>query len=230
MTRIRKASAAIDRPTDDTRERIIDAAQAIFARDGFVGAKMKEIADRVGVQRPSLFYHFKNKEALFVAAHEQVFARIERLFRDSLLPEGDPFARLDLVSRAVLAVMAEEPDFARMMARTAVDRHPGAVAIVRSYLQPLVDLAVDFVSRGQQRGVFRGDIDPFFFAFNSWGAALLYFTGRDLLAPERGADTAKDLERFTHTLLQMGNRALATSQRRRETTAGAVSGVAARNQ
>jgi TetR/AcrR family transcriptional regulator len=76
----RTRPTAVDRP-DDTRERIIDAAQAIFARDGFVGAKMQEIADRVGIQRPSLFYHFKNKEALFVAAHEQVFARIEPVFR-----------------------------------------------------------------------------------------------------------------------------------------------------
>src|SRR3982750_4978239 len=98
--RPRPASVA-DRSADHPRERIIDAAQAIFARDGFVGAKMQEIADRVGIQRPSLFYHFKNKEALFVAAHEQGFARIEPIFREGLSPAGAPFARLDLFTRAV---------------------------------------------------------------------------------------------------------------------------------
>ena len=207
----RTRPTAVDRP-DDTRERIIDAAQAIFARDGFVGAKMQEIADRVGIQRPSLFYHFKNKEALFVAAHEQVFARIEPVFRESLAPNGDPFVQLDRVSRAVLAVMAEEPDFARMVARTSVDRHPAAVKIVRTYLQPLVDLSVGFVRDGQRRGVF-ADIDPFFFTLNSWGAALIYFIARDLLAPNAKPTDAKDLARFTTTLLQMGNRALANDRR-----------------
>ncbi len=207
----RTRPTAVDRP-DDTRERIIDAAQAIFARDGFVGAKMQEIADRVGIQRPSLFYHFKNKEALFVAAHEQVFARIEPVFRESLAPNGDPFVQLDRVSRAVLAVMAEEPDFARMVARTSVDRHPAAVKIVRTYLQPLVDLSVGFVRDGQRRGVF-ADIDPFFFTLNSWGAALIYFIARDLLAPSAKPTDAKDLARFTTTLLQMGNRALANERR-----------------
>lgn len=207
----RTRPTAVDRP-DDTRERIIDAAQAIFARDGFVGAKMQEIADRVGIQRPSLFYHFKNKEALFVAAHEQVFARIEPVFRESLAPNGDPFVQLDHVSRAVLAVMAEEPDFARMVARTSVDRHPAAVKIVRTYLQPLVDLSVGFVRDGQRRGVF-ADIDPFFFTLNSWGAALIYFIARDLLAPSAKPTDAKDLARFTTTLLQMGNRALANDRR-----------------
>jgi TetR/AcrR family transcriptional regulator len=210
----RRLSPAADRPADDTRDRIIDAAQAIFARDGYAGAKMQEIADRVGIQRPSLFYHFKNKEALFVAAHEQVFARIEPVFRESLAAHGgDPFVQLDRVSRAVLAVMTDEPDFARLVARTSVDRHPAAVAIVRTYLQPLVDLSVAFVRDGQRRGVFRGDIDPFFFTLNSWGAALIYFVARDLLAPIAKPTDAKDVARFTTTLLQMGNRALAASAR-----------------
>ncbi len=209
----RTRPSVVDRSADDTRERIIDAAQAIFARDGFVGAKMQEIADRVGIQRPSLFYHFKNKEALFVAAHEQIFAKIEPVFRESLAPNGDPFVQLDRVSRAVLAVMAEEPDFARMVARTSVDRHPAAVKIVRTYLQPLVDLSVAFVRDGQRRGIF-ADIDPFFFTLNSWGAALIYFIARDLLAPIAKPSEPKDLARFTTTLLQMGNRALAPNERR----------------
>jgi AcrR family transcriptional regulator len=210
-----KAESALGCPADYTRGRIIDAAQEIFARDGFAGAKMQEIAARVGIRRPSLFYHFKNKEALFVAVHEQVFARIERLFRESLLSDGDPFARLDRLSRAVLAVAREEPDFARLVARTAVDRHPSAVAVVRKCLQPMVDLAVEFVRSQQRRGVFRDDIDPFFFTFNSWAAVLLYLTARDLLAlPPRFKDT-RDMDRFTRTLLQMGNRALAVERRRR---------------
>jgi len=220
VRRPRQSGSTAERHADDTRERIIDAAQEIFARDGFVGAKMQEIADRVGIQRPSLFYHFKNKEALFVAAHEQVFARIEPIFRESLSPDGgDPFVQLDRVSRAVLAVMVEEPNFARMMARTTVDRHPRAVAIVRSYLQPLVELSVHFVRSRQEEGVFRNDLDPFFFTMNSWGAALLYFTARDLLAPAAAPNTERDVERFTRTLLQMGNRALAPSPRKTATTA-----------
>ena len=213
MSRARKLAVALTRPADDTRDRIIDAAQAIFARDGFVGTKMQEIAARVGIQRPSLFYHFKNKEALFVAVHEQVFGRIERLFRESLAPDGDAFIQLDRLSRAVLAVMAEEPDFAAMVARTAVDRHPAAVAIVRNYLQPLVELSVAFVRTRQRQGIFRTDIDPFFFTLNSWSAALFYFIARDLLAPAGGAARTRDLERFTRTLRQMGNRALAVERR-----------------
>jgi TetR/AcrR family transcriptional regulator len=209
------ARAPLDRQSEETHERIIDAAQAIFARDGFAGAKMQEIADRVGIQRPSLFYHFKNKEALFVAAHEQVFARIEPLYRKTLVPHGDPIIQLDRLTRAVLAVMEEEPDFARMVARTAVDRHPSAVAVMRNYVQPLVDLAVEFVRGCQERGIFNNEVDPFFFVLNSWGASLLYFTARDLLATPAGTESENDLHRFTDSLVRMASRALAPAPKRR---------------
>jgi AcrR family transcriptional regulator len=202
------------RAADDTYDRIIEAAQAIFARDGFGGAKMQEIADRVGIQRPSLFYHFKNKEALFAAAHERVFARIEPLYRESLVPDGDPFVQLDRLTHAVLEVMRDERDCARMIARTAVDRHPSAIAVVRAYIQPLIDLAVEFVRACQKRGIFDDDVDPFFFTLQSWGACLLYFTARDLLAPA-SASPEEDLKRFTSTLVRTANRALAPAAKRR---------------
>src|SRR6185436_10211508 len=109
--------------------------------------------------------------------------------------------------------MAEEPDVARMVARTSVDRHPAAVKIVRTYLQPLIDLSVGFVREGQRRGVF-ADIDPFFFTLNSWGAALIYFIARDLLAPNAKPTDPQAVARFTTALLQMGNRALTIGDRR----------------
>lgn len=205
-------------PSDDTYERIIEAAQAIFARDGFAGAKMQEIADSVGIQRPSLFYHFKNKEALFVAAHEQVFARIAPLYRESLVPDGDPFLQLDKLTRSVLHLMREQPELARLVARTAVDRHPSAVTVVQTYIQPLIDQAVAFIAACQKRGTFADDIDPFFFTLNSWGAALMYFTARDMLTPTTGAGGPRELGKFASTLVRMGNRALAPvppRQRRR---------------
>ena len=158
-----------------------------FARDGFAGAKMQEIADRVGhpASRASSTTS-RTRKRCSSPPTSSVFARIEPVFRESLAPNGDPFVQLDRVSRAVLAVMAEEPDVARMVARTSVDRHPAAVKIVRTYLQPLVDLSVGFVREGQRRGVFARH-RPFFFTLNSWGAALMYFIARDL--PRSGRET-----------------------------------------
>jgi AcrR family transcriptional regulator len=48
----------------DTKTRILDAADEIFVRQGIDGARMQEIADRAGVNKALLHYHFRSKAAL----------------------------------------------------------------------------------------------------------------------------------------------------------------------
>ncbi|TQV81301.1 TetR/AcrR family transcriptional regulator [Exilibacterium tricleocarpae] len=51
----------------DTQSRILDAALALFARQGFEETGMREIAAQVGIRAPSIYKHFKSKEAILVA-------------------------------------------------------------------------------------------------------------------------------------------------------------------
>lgn len=53
------------------RDRILDAAEDIFAEDGFSGAGMKAIAQGAGVAQGLLHYHFTNKEGLYAAVIER---------------------------------------------------------------------------------------------------------------------------------------------------------------
>lgn len=48
-----------------TKDKIIAAAKAEFHQKGFAGARMQEIADRCGINKALLHYHFTNKEVLF---------------------------------------------------------------------------------------------------------------------------------------------------------------------
>ena len=50
-----------------TAERILDAAEDLFAKKGYKGASLGEVAERVGIRSPSLYNHFRNKEALYRA-------------------------------------------------------------------------------------------------------------------------------------------------------------------
>lgn len=52
--------------TQETRQRILEAAEAAFAARGFDGANMREIAQAAGVNKFMLYYYFENKEALFM--------------------------------------------------------------------------------------------------------------------------------------------------------------------
>jgi AcrR family transcriptional regulator len=49
------------------RENILVAAKSLFIQQGYHGLAMRQISDAVGVSKAALYYHFKDKEELFVA-------------------------------------------------------------------------------------------------------------------------------------------------------------------
>lgn len=54
------------------RDRILDAAMAVFRRHGFRRSSIEETAEAAGLTRQALYHHFKSKEALFRAVIERV--------------------------------------------------------------------------------------------------------------------------------------------------------------
>jgi AcrR family transcriptional regulator len=71
---------------DHTREALIDAAIAIFGRDGFGAASTRSIADAAKVNQALIGYHFGGKPGLYLAA----FDRITRAVEQFLLPVAQP--------------------------------------------------------------------------------------------------------------------------------------------
>ena len=74
MARRTKAEA------EQTREQILDAAEAVFLERGVARASLEEIAQRAGVTRGAVYWHFRNKAALFDAMYCRVHLPMEELF------------------------------------------------------------------------------------------------------------------------------------------------------
>jgi AcrR family transcriptional regulator len=52
-----------------TRDRILDVALDLFTDQGFDGTSMREIAERLDITKPSIYYHFASKEDILMALH-----------------------------------------------------------------------------------------------------------------------------------------------------------------
>jgi AcrR family transcriptional regulator len=52
-----------------TREKILDVALDLFTDQGFDGTSMREIAERLRITKPSIYYHFASKEEILLALH-----------------------------------------------------------------------------------------------------------------------------------------------------------------
>ena len=66
---------------DERIPELLDAAAAVFVEKGFIGARMDDIAERLGVSKPILYRHFKSKYALLQAVLDrQLNAPFDQLF------------------------------------------------------------------------------------------------------------------------------------------------------
>ncbi len=66
-------------PRGDTRERIQSVALELFAEQGYEKTSLREIAERLGVTKAALYYHFKSKEDIIGSLVEDYFGQIDAL-------------------------------------------------------------------------------------------------------------------------------------------------------
>lgn len=133
----------------DTRTRILDAALKHFARGGYAGARLDDIAREVGIRRPSLFHHFKDKETLYKAvwrkAIEEQEARLAPYFEQ---PGTSVVDLLSIATDAWVEYAFANPDFiylslfAAASGRARDQPHVGATQALERW-QTLIERGID---------------------------------------------------------------------------------------
>jgi AcrR family transcriptional regulator len=78
----------------DTKQRLLAAALELFTEKGFAGASTREIVERSGVTKPTLYYHFSSKENLYRVLIEDDFARFNRALAGIAKQEGSAREKL----------------------------------------------------------------------------------------------------------------------------------------
>lgn len=110
---------------DDTRARILDAAERAFAKSGFDGAAMKAIAAEAGVAQGLIPYHFSDKEGLYAAVIGRRSSLINAA-RDAALDAVD-YAAADAVEQVLTALL--RPPLGEIGGGAAYARIFGALAV-----------------------------------------------------------------------------------------------------
>ena len=91
----RRAPAAGQRQVDADRTRaaLLDAALEEFAAKGFAGARVRDIAERAGVSKDLVAYHFSGKDGLYLAVQQAWLDREEGFAASAAIPLADLLAR-----------------------------------------------------------------------------------------------------------------------------------------
>lgn len=129
----------------ETRQRVLDAASALFAERGFHATTVRDIARRAGVNLAAAHYHFGSKDTLYLEVMRQQFDAVMRSLADrrALFTGGRPSrAALIEMLRERVAVMLEmllgpPPGLpGTLMLREMLDPSAALTDIVRQFVRP----------------------------------------------------------------------------------------------
>jgi TetR/AcrR family transcriptional regulator, fatty acid metabolism regulator protein len=98
----------------DKRERILAAAERIFARHGFFAARVSEIAREAGVADGTIYLYFKSKDDLLISLFENRMKQVNDQLRRAIADQP-PAAQLRAFIQTYLQLVSDEPTAAEVL-------------------------------------------------------------------------------------------------------------------
>ena len=98
----------------DKRERILDAAERIFARHGFFAAKVSDVAKEAGVADGTIYLYFKSKDDLLISLFGRRMQQLNAALRTAIAGKS-PRDQLRAFVRTYLQLVHDEPSAAEVL-------------------------------------------------------------------------------------------------------------------
>jgi TetR/AcrR family fatty acid metabolism transcriptional regulator len=161
-----RAQAAADR-----RRQILDAAVRVFARQGFHGCRVSDIADEAGVAYGLVYHYFRSKEevldTLFLERWDVLVATFDEVAaREDMAPRD----QLHVIASFIVDSYRYDPDLMKVI---IVEVTRAANSFGRTHLVKIreaYDGIAGIVERAQAEGTFKSDVTPQYAAMAFYGA------------------------------------------------------------
>ena len=192
MAATARAQAAADR-----RRQILDAAVRVFARQGFHGCRVSDIADEAGVAYGLVYHYFRSKEevldTLFLERWDVLVATIDEVAaREDMAPRD----QLYVIASFIVDSYRYDPDLMKVI---IVEVTRAANSFGRTHLVKIreaYDGIAGIVERAQTEGTFKSDVTPQYAAMAFYGTIEQVLTAWIFDLLPRGQDEYEQAKRF----------------------------------
>lgn len=181
-----------DRSDSETHERLMAAAERVFAEFGYAKASIARIADEAGVSRATFYVYFESRKGVLVRLAETLVASAARAQRGSPAKAGDPRQVIAESIDTILDLYADHGGLVRVIKQEA-ELDEDIADLWRQLWSGQTERGAKFIRRLQRSGDSDPGVDPAI-AVESMIAVLIHWGLRLGDAPERERSrTAKRL-------------------------------------
>lgn len=157
---------------EKTRQKILYAAEATFAKDGFDAARMEDIANEVGIKRAGLFYYYKDKQALYQAMLENVMAELTEAIKQQVNPDIPLQQQIENCAIAWVDFVWHKPGFVKILLREGVKPSDWMQQEISQFAFPLIDLLQELLEKANKKAGSHSTINALHIASTLAGATV----------------------------------------------------------
>ncbi|MBW1687578.1 MAG: TetR/AcrR family transcriptional regulator, partial [Deltaproteobacteria bacterium] len=128
-----------------TAERILDAAEALFAERGYAGTALRDVATEVGLRTPSLYNHFPSKESLYEAVLERGIRPVFEVMSEVVEAHQGADRDLGRLVERVMALVAQHPNVPRLIQHETLTGGRRLTPMLQAWIQPVFERAQEMV-------------------------------------------------------------------------------------
>lgn len=149
-------SKSVPKDPEGTRERILDAALDVFSSKGYHDARVDDIVAMSETSKGSVYFHFPNKEKLFLALVDKFAALLERRVIEAISQHDEGILRVRAALEACLDTFGRYRRLAKIMLVQAV----GLGTIFENKRREVLDRFAELVRTYLDEAIAAGDIEP----------------------------------------------------------------------
>lgn len=143
---------------ESLKERILEEAAALFVHYGYHGLSMRQIAEAAGVSKAGLYYHYEDKEALFLAILLHHIARVGDLVDEARAAGGTARQQVRRLLENILTRMRGSQRFIRLAEQDAASLQAESLERMRAayrgrFLGPIEAILREGVASGELRAL-----------------------------------------------------------------------------
>jgi len=172
---------------EQTRRRILAVAAELFAINGYGETRLKDVADRIGVQRAALAYYFRSKQDLYDAVLAEAASDLVGRIRETLKVEAPLEERLERMLDLWLEAVRERPWLARLLLRQVAGATPTSEHSFASHGRHLIR-ALEEALRERRSPTGLAPSDAIHLVSVVVGATAFFVSGAPLIAPRKSFD------------------------------------------